>query len=213
MTAIPIPSTSNKPPPVALHLTASSHGPAGESSGWSPRFEACFQANYSRVLAYALQRIGDRTAAEDVAAETFLVAWRRLELMPDDQLPWLLGIARNVLLNERRASRRRERLAARVAAEPAASAGQADAAVHPHSGSVLPTGADADGFNDRVLVALGSLSERDREVLLLTSWDGLDQRRGAAVLGCSVTAFAVRLHRARKRLGRALNLFDDQELS
>jgi RNA polymerase sigma factor (sigma-70 family) len=193
---------------------AGSDGPAGESGGWSPRFETCFQTNYGRVLAYVLRRTGDRPAAEDVAAETFLlVAWRRLELLPDDQLPWLLGIARNVLLDERRASRRRERLAARVAAEPASLAAPIDVALHPGSGSRPPTDAGADGFSERLLVALAGLSERDREVLLLTTWDGLDQGWAAAVLGCSPTAFAMRLHRARKRLAQALDLSDDQELS
>jgi DNA-directed RNA polymerase specialized sigma24 family protein len=60
------------------------------------RFDECFRQHYAHVLAYALRRLPDRSAAEDVAAETFLVAWRRLDDIPGDPLPWLLGIARHV---------------------------------------------------------------------------------------------------------------------
>jgi RNA polymerase sigma-70 factor (ECF subfamily) len=133
--------------------------------------------------------LGDRAAAEDVAAETFLVTWRRLDAIPGDPLPWLLGIARHIIQHEVRSSRRRDRLAARVGAQPRS----------PEEPAEDPSPAAGE-----VLVVLERLSERDREVLLLTTWDGLDQRRAAAVLGCSRTAFAVRLHRARARLARAL---------
>jgi RNA polymerase sigma-70 factor, ECF subfamily len=119
------------------------------------------------------------------------VAWRRLDAMPaDDELPWLLGIARRTISNERRSGRRRERLLARVLAEGVAGATEPD---QPPSAS------------GPIHAALAQLSERDREVLILTTWDGLDQRRAAAVVGCSEGAFKVRSHRARKRLARALD--------
>ncbi len=155
------------------------------------RFEGCFRAHYGRVLAYGLRRLPDRTAAEDVAAETFLVAWRRLDEMSSDPLVWLLAIARNVVYNERRSSRRRERLTARLTIEPAAPDGA--------------LGPDASPAASDVIRALKRLDERDREVLLLITWDGLDRRRSAAVLGCSPGTFAVRLHRARTRLARELH--------
>ena len=154
------------------------------------RFDACFRQHYARVLAYGLRRVPSRAAAEDVAAETFLVAWRRLDELPRDPLPWLLGIARHVIQNELRSARRRDRLAARVGAQ---SRGQADGTIT--SG---PPG------QEQVLTALERLGERDREVLLLATWDRLDRRQAAAVLGCSHGAFAVRLHRARARLAREL---------
>jgi RNA polymerase sigma-70 factor (ECF subfamily) len=56
-----------------------------------------------------------------------------------------------------------------------------------------------------VLAALATLGERDREVLLLHAWDGLDNAEAATVLGCSANAFAVRLHRARRRFADALD--------
>ncbi|OAI38483.1 hypothetical protein AYO39_01150 [Actinobacteria bacterium SCGC AG-212-D09] len=193
-------------------MTASP-GPDAEARSWTPRFEACFESHFRHVLAYALRRIGDRAAAEDVAAETFLVAWRRLELMPDDRLPWLLAIARNVVLNELRAGRRRQRLLARVAAEPAEWTEPNHAAVQPGSDRGPLAGLNTNGLSDRVEIALGSLGDRDREVLLLTAWDGLDHRQAAAVLGCSPTAFGVRVYRARKRLAKALDLSANKESS
>jgi RNA polymerase sigma-70 factor, ECF subfamily len=162
----------------------------------SRRFEVCFETHTADVLRYCLRRLPDRRAAEDVTAETFLVAWRRLDVMPANELPWLLTIARNVILNERRSGRRRQRLMVRVAAEAAVEAVEAD------PGARLST--DRDSAGTPVRAALAQLPERDREVLMLTAWDGLDQRGAAAVLGCSEGAFKVRLHRARRRLSRAL---------
>ena len=102
------------------------------------RFERLYDAHYAAVLAYALRRTG-HTIAHDVAAETFLVAWRRFEFVPVDAAPWLYGVARRVLANERRAEHRRAALAERMRA-----------------------------------------------------------------MGCAPTAMRVRLHRARRRLSRAL---------
>jgi RNA polymerase sigma-70 factor (ECF subfamily) len=138
------------------------------------------------VLAYVLRRLPDRSAAEDLTAETFLIAWRRREKIPADPLPWLFTVAANQLHNERRSARRRAELALRVAAEPA----------------VEQTPALAE--NQQILDALARLDERDREVLMLVTWDGLDRARAAAVLGCSEKTFAVRLYRARRRLVRAV---------
>jgi RNA polymerase sigma-70 factor (ECF subfamily) len=156
-------------------------------------FEACFRNYYARVLAYALRRVRDQAAAEDAAAETFLVAWRRLDDIPADPLPWLLGIARHVVYNHLRAARRRDRLAAQIGAQPE----------RPREAA-----AEESPAVGRVRRALDRLSERDREVLILTTWDGLDQQRAAAVLGCSRGTFAVRLHRARTRLARELSDLD-----
>ena len=84
-------------------------------TGRRDRFQAMYGANYHRVLGYALRRAGREDAA-DVVAETFVVAWRRLDEMPegDGARLWLYGTARRVLANQRRATRRRERLAERI---------------------------------------------------------------------------------------------------
>lgn len=146
-------------------------------------FEASFRGLAGQVYAYALRR-ADPDVAQDVTAETFLVAWRRRTELPAEPLPWLYGIARGVLANERRAARRRAALATRIAAEP------------------IPTVSRVEGHE--ALEALARLGERDREVLLLTAWEGLAAKEAATVLGCSAATLTVRLHRARRRFARAL---------
>jgi RNA polymerase sigma-70 factor, ECF subfamily len=161
-----------------------------EQTGGTERFDACFRAHYAEVLAYALRRLGDRARAEDVAAETFAVAWRRMNALPTEPLPWLLGIARRLILNDARSMRRRSRLLARMVGARRTGSG-----VDP-----------ADSISERsaILAALGRLSEREREVLRLAAWEGLDARRAAATLGCSPGAYAGRLHRARRKLAKEL---------
>ncbi|MFZ0382004.1 MAG: sigma-70 family RNA polymerase sigma factor [Solirubrobacteraceae bacterium] len=163
---------------------------AAGTTGEELVFDALFRAHYVGVLRYALRRSPTRAAAEDIAAETFVVAWRRLNAVPADELPWLLGIAHRLILNERRSDRRRARLVARLSADP---------------DDPGPQPAEPSREHRRVLDALGRLGERDQEVLRLAAWEGLDPSRAAAVLGCSRGALAVRLHRARRRLVKQLS--------
>jgi RNA polymerase sigma-70 factor (ECF subfamily) len=149
------------------------------------KFEALFREHYPLVRAYVLRRAAP-DAAQDAIAETFLVAWRRLEDVPDDVVPWLYATARRVLANQRRSATRTAALEERIAtAGPPAA--PFDAAEHV-----------AD--KELVRVALGRLSERSREALTLVAWEGLSTERAAQVAGCSKAAFAVRLHRAREQL-------------
>jgi RNA polymerase sigma-70 factor (ECF subfamily) len=145
------------------------------------RFEALFEAHYGAVLGYASRRAPSDVGA-DVAAATFEVAWRRLEDVPDEALPWLYGVARRLLANTRRADIRRQRLWARLRA-----VGPAE----PADPAVETPGARA---------ALDRLRPQDREVLMLVAWEGLSPEAAARSLGISVATFAVRLHRARQRL-------------
>lgn len=144
------------------------------------RFEQLFRANYSRVVAYARRRAA--TDAEDVAAETFLIAWRRLEAVPRNELPWLLAVARRVLANQRRRSATQDRAVASAAVERALPA-------EPHAGLDAP-----------LQRALLQLAEKDRELLTLIAWDGLTPAEAGQVLGVSSVGARVRLHRARRRL-------------
>jgi RNA polymerase sigma-70 factor (ECF subfamily) len=146
----------------------------------SARFERLFRANYDRVLAYARRRsAGD---AEDVAGETFLIAWRRLEDVPGNELPWLLAVARRVLANQRRRAATQERAAQRVTVEPVIAA-----QLHP-------------GLDASLRRALLQLSEKDRELLMLVAWEGLAPAEAGRVLGLTSVGARVRLHRARRRL-------------
>jgi RNA polymerase sigma factor (sigma-70 family) len=144
---------------------------------------ALFDAQYHALLAYARRRTGEPADAEEVVAETFVVVWRRLEdlpLEPDAHRPWLYGIARRVILNQRRGLARRIRLRQRVReATP-----RADSAVS----RLAP-----------VVEAMSRLRAADQEVLRLAAWEGLSHREIGVVLRISANA-AIRLHRARARL-------------
>lgn len=148
------------------------------NEGRKERFERLYVELAPRVSAYCARRIGWEDARE-VLAETFMIAWRKLDAVPDDAaLPWLLATARRVLANRYRHAR------PRVA--------QDEVTVPDHAADVA------------VRLDLGSafarLSAADQETLTLVSWDGLSMAEAARVVGCSPGAFAVRLHRARARL-------------
>jgi RNA polymerase sigma-70 factor, ECF subfamily len=152
-------------------------------------FEELFAAHYWAVRDFVLRRVPASTA-EDVVAETFLIAWRRLAEIEDDPLPWLLGVARRVVANQLRADRRRGALRDRLRGTVGASA--------PEWEPPVDAGSDLGQ-------ALASLSQREREALLLVAWEGLDAPRAARVLGCSAATFRVRLHRARRRVAGQLS--------
>jgi len=133
-------------------------------------------------MAFARRRVAPNDA-EDVVAETFLVAWRRLESLPTEPLPWLLGIARNVIATRRRGNTRLANLYIRLQER------------NPRHQPILDLGNRAN-----LARAFNSLSDKDREVLMLIGWDGLTVTQAAEVLGCSPQSLSLRLHRARKRL-------------
>lgn len=154
------------------------------------RFSRLYREQARAVLAYALRRVGDPEAAADVVAETFLVAWRRLDQVPldDGGRIWLYAVARRVIANLHRSERRRTRLGQRLAESL-----RTELATRP-----APAGEAAE-----VLRAMGELCDEDRELLLLVSWEELSPAQAAMVLGISSIAARSRLHRARRRL-RAL---------
>src|SRR4029453_1085675 len=102
------------------------------------RFELCFRAHHAEVLAYALRRLDDRTRADDVVSETCAVPWQRRETLPADPIPWLIGIARNVVRNEHRSARRLARLRARLGGERSGGGGADPPGGVSQRGGVLP---------------------------------------------------------------------------
>lgn len=156
------------------------------------RFESCFREHHARLLAFAMRRVSGREAAEDVVADTFAVAWRRRDCIPDRPLPWLYAIAANVIADQYRSTRRRHDLRARLVNEVRSEVTGADPA-------------DFLALRESFSAAFAQLAEHEREVLRLVAWDGLEVREAAQVLGCSQGAFRVRLHRARRKLARRLD--------
>ena len=138
------------------------------------RFTELFTACYGPVLAFICLT---------VAAAAF-------DELAGDPLPWLYRVASRAIANQRRGMARRLRLddRARLLATTSSEPDHAEAVVE----------------TERVAMAFQSLSEADREVLRLVTWDGLDHAAAASVLGCSASAFRVRLHRARGRLSGLL---------
>ena len=161
--------------------------------GASQAFAEVFDQHYRGVCRYVAAR-ADPDLVEDVAAETFLVAWRRQDELPREPRAWLLGTAARCLANHRRTQHRAARLGEKVAALAT---------------PVSPTVEQALEQTEQgraLIAALASLREPEREVLLLHHWDGLAAREIAAVLGCSRVVARARLHRASRRLQDALTL-------
>jgi RNA polymerase sigma-70 factor (ECF subfamily) len=162
------------------------------------RFAGLYDQYYRNVLSYALQH-ADQDSAEDVASQSFLIAWRKLPDIPDPPLPWLLGVTRNLLRQHAGAARRRQQLTDRI----------------------MTLTSDDDMFawdageyvveREVALAMLVSLPARDVETLTLVGWHGLNASEAAAVVGCSTRAFIVRLHRARRRLTDALRSADQRQ--
>jgi RNA polymerase sigma-70 factor (ECF subfamily) len=149
------------------------------------RFSELYGALYGRVRAYAARRVGTDWA-DEVAAETFTIAWRRFDAIPAEPLPWLYGVARNVVARHWTGEARQA--AAREALE-----------------RERTVGAEAPGADDDALwEAWQRLGEADRELLALTAWEELSVAEASRVVGCPPPVFSVRLHRARRRLERLL---------
>lgn len=164
--------------------------------GRSDRFDSLFDAHYPDVLAFALRRTASRAEAEDIAAETFAVACRRSDSVPDPAIPWLYGVANGLLRNQQRSGRRRLRLMSKLGAERQV---------------VGRDPAEAVSEREAARAAFSRLSASQREVLQIVAWEGLDGHEAAIVLGCSAGAFRVRLHRARRELAKQLDRIGHEE--
>ncbi|MEU2610717.1 sigma-70 family RNA polymerase sigma factor [Micromonospora sp. NPDC007271] len=149
------------------------------------RLADLFRRHGDAVFAYASDRLGAEDA-QDLVAEVFVVAWRRLEtIKPGQERPWLFGVARRLLLQHWRSRAGQAALQVRLHS-------QIETSDSRHVGPATAERAD-------VLTALAALPESDREVLLLRYWYDFSGSESAKVLGCTAATFAVRLHRARRR--------------
>jgi RNA polymerase sigma-70 factor (ECF subfamily) len=143
------------------------------------QFDEIYAEHVDAVRAYVRRRAPE-SLVDDVVADVFVVALRRIDDVPRDALPWLYGVARKTLANERRRQARIVPLAPEVSYEPE------------------PVG------DSQLAVAFAALSDTDREILRLVAWEGLSLRAAARVLECSPVAARVRYHRAKSRLASRL---------
>jgi RNA polymerase sigma-70 factor (ECF subfamily) len=147
-------------------------------------FEEFYEETIDSVTSYVLRRC-DPAGAQDVISEAYVVAWRKHAHTAPNPIGYLLLTARRVLDRTRR--------------------GQVSQAVIAQRLSLLmsraaPSAEDVAIRRREVAEALASLSELDREALLLTAWDGLSSVDAGVVLGLSAGAVRVRVHRARQQL-------------
>ena len=146
-------------------------------------FEALFRETRTPLLGYLTRRTPPEDAA-DLLAEVYLVAWRRRADLPrgDERRLWLFGVARRLVAEHHRT------VGARTAAES----------------DVVPAEprSEDDARGDAVRRALGTLSDVDRELVTLTTWEGLSPAEAGRVVGVTAGTARVRLHRARARLAR-----------
>lgn len=151
-------------------------------------FHALYQRNYQPITRYLLRRTASPEDAADAVAETFLTAWRRIDVVPagEEGTMWLYATARHVLHNQRRSSGRRRRLLDRIRHQPAL---------------LMDEQPDADVVAD----AFSRLRSGDQEVLALIAWDGLTHRQVGSVLGCSENAAKLRAARSRERFAAELS--------
>jgi RNA polymerase sigma-70 factor (ECF subfamily) len=156
------------------------------------RFHDLYAATRSDLVAYVMRRAPTPEDAADIIADTYLVAWQRLERLPggDHARLWLFGVARNLLLKSARQDRTRDALSVRL-------------------GSELRVLADSESPSDdprllQLQTALSALHDLDREILTLTAWEQLSPAEIAGVLDVPANTVRVRLHRARRRLSRQL---------
>jgi RNA polymerase sigma factor (sigma-70 family) len=162
------------------------------ASGETDAFGTIFERHATTVYNYCFRRTGDWAQAEELTAIVFLEAWRRrthVQLERDEAIPWLLGVATNVLRNSRRSQRRHRAALERLPRE--------------HVSDFAP---DVDERLDderqmrAALRMLQKLPRADQDVLALCIWEELTYEQAALALGIPVGTVRSRLSRARGRL-------------
>ena len=160
----------------------------GRGRDW---FINLYDDNYRMLLAYARRRVDGQTA-DEVVSETFLVAWRRRDEVPEGyERAWLFGVARNTILTAVRSARRLVRLRGKIRSATPPAWADSPPEVTDRASALLP--------------ALRSLREADRELLMLVAWEEMSHAEIGEAMGISANAVAIRVHRARKRLEDRMN--------
>lgn len=155
------------------------------------RFESVYGELYPAICGYVLRRVREPEDAAEVVAETFATLWRRFDASPQgaELRPWLFGVARRVIANQRRGERRRSALSERL--------------VENFDRNPIETVGPRED-SSALARAFAALSQSDRELLSLVAWEGLTREELAVALGTSRAVARLRLHRASRRLRAAL---------
>ena len=189
-----------------MSTTDVSTSDTGRSPDREARFRTAYEATYPDLLRFVQRRVHP-TLAEDIAADVFLVAWRRFDDLPPDAgdaRAWLFAIAQRTLLNGQRGDRRRQALTIRIA----------DAIVVAQGGEAWKeSGSELVARRLDLAAGWSRLTPGHQETLSLAVWDGLDGPQAAVVLGISPVAFRLRLSRARRALRRYCELTPAQPSS
>jgi RNA polymerase sigma factor (sigma-70 family) len=160
-------------------------------------FSSLYHRHHRAIRDFCRRRV-PKDAVDDVVAETFLTAWRRIDDIPggDQGVLWLYGVAYHVIGNHWRSAARRRRLEDRLhVISRGGASGTEDTVV-------------AADQRRLVLEAAARLSDKDVDVLRLAAWEQLSTADIAAVLGIAPNAVKQRLHRAKQHLGREYRKLD-----
>jgi RNA polymerase sigma-70 factor (ECF subfamily) len=185
------------PVPFAAHTGSRDDALLIDASHAEPeRFAQIFDDYFAEIHRYVDRRLG-ADAADDIAAETFLVAFRkraRFDASRGSARSWLYGIATRLVSRHRRNEVRRYRAHARLAPDPDTEGPEERVGARVLAGEVGP----------RLSSALAKLSAGDRDVLLLVALGDLTYEEVAEALGVAYGTVCSRLNRARKKLRAAL---------
>jgi RNA polymerase sigma-70 factor (ECF subfamily) len=167
----------------------------GASPTTNTKFRRIYDEHFEAVTRYCLRRL-PVADVNDATAEVFLVAWKKIDRMPDgaEALRWLYGVARNVVRNAARSTRRSGRLAGRL---------RGLAPPQPPDPSSVVVRRRED---EALVTAMTELSDDDQEVLRLRAYEGLTAPEIAVALGISTEAAKKRVTRALGRLRRSAAL-------
>jgi RNA polymerase sigma-70 factor (ECF subfamily) len=188
-------------------MAAVDRGP-GDAALWSlaahgehDAFGQLFDRHAGAVYSYLFRLTANWSEAEDLTSAVFLQAWRRraeVVIDRDSSLPCLLGVARRLAQNSRRARRRYQAAVARIGTHLAAGAPGADPA------DAVLSRLDSEQRMARLRAAIARLPRHEREAVELCVWAELDQQAAAVSLGVKVGTVKSRLYRARRRLATGL---------
>ncbi len=156
-------------------------------------FGDLFERHSRAIYVFCFRRTADWSLAEDLTSVVFLEAWRRrsdVRLVRESALPWLFGIATNVVRNQRRSLRRHRTALERLPLEHA-----------PDFADETVERLDDERRMREILAAFAALPRRERDVIVLCRWSGLSYEEAAVALGVPVGTVRSRLARARGRLG------------